>query len=158
MASALLIICILLAATALALIFRPYVPAAAVAYASLIAGRYSGYVAVSDKTLIFWGAAMLLVLAITTLLPRTLVQTSRGMGYIAGATLAGGCLGLALSPTAITVAAAIGAFLGALAYSRTPAGLPLRFPSSDFLHYLCAKGLPAIVAVSIVGVIASSLI
>lgn len=154
----LLIICILLSAVALALIFRPYVPAAVAAYASLLAGRYSGYISTSDKALIFWGVAMVLVLAITTMLPRTLVQTSRGMGYIAGATLAGGCIGMTLSTSAITVAAAAGTFLGAMAYSRTPAGQALRFPSSDFLQYLCAKGLPAIVAVSIVGVIASSLI
>ena len=44
----------------------------------------------------------------------------------------------------------LGAAMGQLAYSRTPAGKWMLFPSTQFWRYFAAKGLPAIVAVSIV--------
>ena len=40
--------------------------------------------------------------------------------------------------------------MGQLAYSRTPNGKWMLFPSTVFLRYFAAKCLPAIVAVSIV--------
>ena len=147
-----LVICIILAAVALALTFRPYVPAAVIAYLSLLAGRWSGDIPVTDRELLFWAAVTVLVSAISALLPKEVSQTSRGMGYIAGGTLAGAAVGLLLSQGGMIAAAAAGAFLGALAYSRTPAGKPLSFPSQRFLQYLCAKGLPAIVAIAITGI------
>ena len=44
----------------------------------------------------------------------------------------------------------IGAFVGQLAYSRTPNGRWMLFPSTQFWRYFAAKCLPAIVAISIV--------
>ena len=41
---------------------------------------------------------------------------------------------------------------GGYVYARTPAGKPLGFPSAQFFQYLCAKGLPAVVTVSIIGI------
>lgn len=158
MSATLLTICVIAAAAALALAFRPYVPAAVVAFVSLMLGRWSGYAAVSVRETTFWAVATILVAGISALLPKALVQTSRGQGYIAGGALAGAAAGMLLSSGAMIAASAAGAAFGAIAYARTPAGRPLDFPSQNFLQYLCAKGLPAVVAVSVIGLLAIRLI
>ena len=65
--------------------------------------------------------------------------------------LAGGLLGIILMhPAFIVLGTIVGALMGQLAYSRTPNGKWMLFPSTVFLRYFAAKCLPAIVAVSIV--------
>lgn len=150
MPTTLFIISILLIALTLLLLFRPYVPASATAYAAMLAGQFSGRAGIPDSQLIFWASATVIVLGISAMLPKALIQTSRGTSYISGATITGGIAGLALSGATIITGCAIGAFLGALAYSRTGSGKALAFPSSEFLQFLCAKGLPSTVAVSII--------
>ncbi|MDE6396676.1 MAG: hypothetical protein K2K84_05345, partial [Muribaculaceae bacterium] len=54
--------------------------------------------------------------------------------------------------------ACLGAFLGALAFSRTAAGRPMHFPSSKFFNYLGAKGIPPVVTLSMVGLTLAALI
>ena len=41
--------------------------------------------------------------------------------------------------------------MGQIAFSRTPGGKWLRFPKSNFIQYLCAKGLAIVVAVAMIG-------
>jgi len=149
----LLTICILLSVATLVLTFRPVVPAAITACAALYTGSGSGYVQITDRQLVFWSVATVLVLGIYVLLPKSMVRSTRGMGYIAGGSIAGAAVGLTLSAGAMIAASAVGAFLGALAYSRTAEGRVLEFPSLRFRQYICAKGLPTVVAVSMTGLI-----
>ena len=64
--------------------------------------------------------------------------------------MAGGMLGILLAPRIMVLGVVLGAVVGQLAYSRTPAGRWMMTPSSLFWKYFAAKCLPAIVAVSIV--------
>jgi hypothetical protein len=64
--------------------------------------------------------------------------------------MAGGMLGIMLAPRVMVLGVVLGAAMGQLAYSRTPAGKWMLYPSTTFWRYFAAKCLPAIVAVSIV--------
>ena len=99
--------------------------------------------------LVFWGVAALLALALCFMLPRSIARSTRGLGYIAGGTLAGLFIGVLISPSWLVAGAVVGAMAGGMAYALTPAGRILRFPSAGFLNYLCAKGLPAVVSLSL---------
>ncbi len=101
--------------------------------------------------LVFWGIAALIVIALGHMLPKAVVDSRRGVGYIAGAALAGAFVGMVISHGWMIIGAVAGAILGGIAYSRTPAGKVMEFPSSKFLNYLCAKGLPAIIIICIIG-------
>lgn len=104
-------------------------------------------------TLLFWGGASVIALGIGFLLPPTVSRSGAGVGYISGGALAGAVVGLIISPAATVIGAVVGACGGALAFSRTPAGAPLEFPSRKFVNYLCAKGLPAVVTMSQFGIL-----
>ncbi len=82
---------------------------------------------------------------------KSISGSRRGLGYIAGAALAGAMTGLVISHAWMIIGGVAGAILGGIAYSKTPAGKALGFPSSKFLNYLCAKGLPAVIAVCMAG-------
>ncbi|MDE6175135.1 MAG: hypothetical protein K2F88_06190 [Duncaniella sp.] len=103
------------------------------------------------NTLIFWGIATVIVVALSFMLPKSVSGSRRGLGYIAGAALAGAMVGLVISHAWMIIGGVAGALLGGIAYSKTPAGKALGFPSSKFLNYLCAKGLPAVIAVCMAG-------
>lgn len=158
MASLFIILGAMLTLTAILLTFRPVFPASLVAYGSLWMFQLSGHLQFPTNTIIFWSIATLIVLGLDRLLPAALTRASQGQGYIATGTLAAMAVGMLLSGAGIILGAAIGAFLGALAYSRTPAGQALAFPSSAFTRFLCAKGLPAIVAFSMVGLVLRDLL
>lgn len=158
MASLFIILGSLLLLLAVLLAFRPLFPASLVAYASLWMFQLSGHLQFPSSTIIFWSVATMIVLGLDRLLPSALSRSPQGQGYIAAGTLAAMVVGMLMSGAGIILGAAIGAFLGALAYSRTPAGQPLAFPSSPFMKFLCAKGLPAIVAFSMVGLIIRDLL
>lgn len=82
------------------------------------------------------------------MLPKGVTTSRNGVGYLVGAGIAGGLLGWAVSQQWIVLGVIIGVLLGALAYVTTPAGKHLKHFSSEFLQYLSAKGLPAVVIVS----------
>ncbi|NBH91588.1 hypothetical protein [Duncaniella muris] len=103
------------------------------------------------STLIFWGIATVIVVVLSFMLPKSISGSRRGLGYIAGAALAGAMTGLVISHAWMIIGGVAGAILGGIAYSKTPAGKALGFPSSKFLNYLCAKGLPAVIAVCMAG-------
>ena len=52
---------------------------------------------------------------------------------------------------AMIVGAVVGAVAGGIFFARTPKGAALHFPSKRFLQYLCAKGFPTVVSVSLLG-------
>lgn len=158
MAPLFIILGTLLLLTAIMLAFRPVFPAALVAYASLWMFQLSGHLQFPSSTIIFWSVATLIVLGLDRLLPAAVSRASQGQGYIATGSFAAMAVGMLMSGAGIILGAAIGAFLGALAYTRTPAGQTLPFPSSPFLRLLCAKGLPVIVAFSMVGLITRDLL
>ncbi len=105
----------------------------------------------ATNSLIFWGISTGIVICLEYMLPKKITSSRRGVGYIAGAALAGTFVGLAMSHEWMIIGAVAGATLGGIAYSRTPAGRIMEFPSSKFLNYLCAKGLPAVVTMCMVG-------
>ena len=72
--------------------------------------------------------------------------------YVAASALAGALLGIIVDPRIMVLGVIIGAFVGQLAYSRTPHGKWLSKSSSVFLQYFCAKCLPVIVTVSVIGI------
>lgn len=142
-----------LLAAAVALMLRPYLPSAIAAYGGLWLMKLSGAALPSPRLMAGWGVAVALVVAIDLLQPRSLSRCTNGMAYIGGGALAGMALGMtAFSYLWMAVGAAAGALAGGYAYSRTPAGRPLQFPSQRFFRYICAKGLPAVVTATVIGI------
>lgn len=141
----------LLLAASVVLAFLPSRWSVMTAWVGLLLMGIGSGLAIGVAIYIFWGVAAAIVIALSYLLPPGITRSTRGNGYIVGATLAGALVGLVLSHAGMIVGAVLGAFCGALAYSRTPAGTALAFPSGKFLNYLCAKGLPAVITMCTVG-------
>lgn len=104
----------------------------------------------SGNTIIFWGITAAIALGINYMLPAEIAKSRVGVSYIAGGALTAAIVGTLLSTWGTVIAAALGAVLGSLAYSRTPSGKILEFPSKKFFNYLCAKGLPITVNISLI--------
>lgn len=150
---------IVLMVASLVLVFVPRMPACILGYLAMWAAQLSGYVVFSDTALIFWGVATVIVVINNVLLPGFVRNSSQGLGYIGGGALAGMAVGLTLYRAASVVGGAIiGAVLGAVAYGRTRRGANLEFPTVKFFNYLGAKGIPAVVASSMAGLILSGFI
>lgn len=147
-----LVFAMILAAIALVMMFVPRIPACIVAYMSMWAARLSGFAPFSDGQMIFWGVAVAIVAVNRFLLPAFVRNSRRGVGYIGVGAIVGMALGLIVGrPAPITGGAILGALLGAIAYTRTEGGAALEFPTSKFFNYLGAKGIPAVITASIVG-------
>ncbi len=138
---------------AIVLAFRPWLSGCKFAYAGMWLMDWGGLVEFNYNTLIFWGGACAIALALDILLPKEISRGNIGRGYIVGGTLAGMAVGMLLSSTGIILGGAFGAFLGGLAFSRTPKGKPLQFPSKAFVRFVSAIGLPAIVTMSMIGLV-----
>ena len=106
---------------------------------------------VTWQSVAFWGACAAVALGINMMLPPQVSRNRSGQAYLFGAALAGAFTVMIISTAGMILGAAAGALCGAIAFSRTPAGTSLRFPSSQFLNYVCAKGLPAIVTACLCG-------
>lgn len=158
--TALSIITIILSLAAVVAVFVPRVPAVAAAYAALVCAHFAGAIYVDAKILIFWGVATAIVLGLRLLQPKALVMTPKGQPYVALAVIAGTLIGYMIAPTAasLILCGAIGAVLGAMAFMLTPAGPRFPVASRRFVEYLCAKGLPCVVAVSMAAIAVASLI
>lgn len=137
---------------AIVLCFIPRGYSALLAFLGMVIFRAGGYAAVSSEQLWFWGAASLIVLAIGILLPVTVATSRRGVGYVTVATATGLFVGVLISPNAMVASGAVGAVCGAMAYSFTPAGKVLDFPSRNFVQYLCAKALPPLITLSVIAI------
>lgn len=143
-------LCLLVVVLALVAAFtgRRWSPAAA--YLPLLSIHFiPGLHLDPGESLIFWGLAAAIACGINYLLPRELSTGTVGNGYLCGAALTGAFVGMLVSTAGIVLGAAAGALLGGIAFSRTPAGHVMRFPSREFFNYLCAKGLPVTVVVSL---------
>lgn len=140
-------------AAAIYFLFRPHFPAAIAAYIGMIMLHVSTYIFLTTNALIFWGCACLIVGLLHMLLPKGEPAASKASNrYIALAGLAGMTVGLAVHPNFMVIGCILGCFLGLFAYTRTPYGSWLKFPTFTFIQYFCAKGLPAIVAIAIIGI------
>lgn len=145
----LLYIALALSLGAVTACFVPWRWSAAVAIAGMALVCIAAPAFSGTGTLIFWLLTAALAVALNYMLPTGVSGSRRGLGYIAGGALAGIFTGYLISRQWMVAGAVAGAFLGATAYSFTPTGRWLRFPSSGFIQYLCAKGLPAVVTLCI---------
>lgn len=147
----LLIAGILCLVAAVALVLRPRWVAAVPAYLGLVLMHWSYFIAVPMMTFAFWGIATLITAALFYLSPRGEPDGHASSNLYVGFTaMAGGMLGILLAPRILVLGVVLGAAMGQLAYSRTPAGKWMLSPSTMFWRYFAAKCLPAIVAISIV--------
>lgn len=136
---------------AVLLVLWPRWVAAVPAYAGLALMHWSYYIAVPKLTFIFWGIATAITVGLFYLQPSGEPDGNRSSNLYVGFTaMAGGMLGILLAPRIMVLGVILGAAMGQLAYSRTPAGKWMLFPSTQFWRYFAAKCLPAIVAISIV--------
>lgn len=136
---------------ALALVFWPRWVASVPAFVGLVLMHLSYYIDVPTMTFIFWGIATAITIGLFYLSPSGEPDGNRASNLYVGFTaLAGGMLGILLAPRVMVLGVVLGAALGQLAYSRTPAGKWMLNPSTLFWRYFAAKCLPAIVAISIV--------
>lgn len=148
----LIILGIILLCGAIFFCFVPRGWSAITAFAGLLCLHFSGVAPVENSQLWFWGLAALIVLGLSVLLPAPVVTSRKGVGYIVIGAIAGLTVGLVISANVMILGGVAGALCGALAYSRTPSGRFLEFPSRKFINYLCAKALPPVIALSIVAV------
>ena len=140
-------------AASLVFIFKPRWWAAPLAWLALLLLHLSYYIGVHTDTFIFWGIAAALAAGMTYLRPNVDDATlSASNLYIAVSAIAGCLLGMLLGARMMVLGVIVGAFIGLMAFTRTPAGRPLRLAYSDFLYYFCAKCLPVIVTVAIDGI------
>lgn len=136
---------------AVVLVFWPRWIAAVPAYAGLLLLHLSTYIALPLRTLIFWGIATAITAGLYYLTPSGEPDGNRSSNlYVGFSSLAGGMLGILLAPRILVLGVILGAAVGQLAYSRTPAGQWMHGRSKLFLRYFAAKCLPVIIAISIV--------
>ncbi len=149
------VITILLACFALVATFASWRWSPAIAWCAMIP-----LVGLAEwQFLLYWGLTALIALGINYMLPADIAKSRVGVSYIAGGALTAAVVDVLLihSNWGIVVGAAVGAMLGALVHGRTSKGKLLVFPSKQFFNYLCVKGLPITVNISLI-VIAFTLI
>ena len=142
---------------ALFLVLRPvsckFLPAALPAWVGMLLLHLSTSIYLKDWVLPFWGLATLVVIGLRLASPSGEPDGKRVSNiYVGMSAIAGGMLGIIVSPTVLVLGVVLGACIGTFAYGRTPAGAWLNFPSRTFVQYLAAKALPIVVAVSIIGI------
>ena len=136
---------------AILLVLWPRWVAAVPAFLGLLLMHLSYTIDVKTMTFIFWGIATLITVGLFYLSPSGEPDGNRSSNlYIGFTSMAGGMLGIMLAPRVMVLGVILGAAMGQLAYSRTPAGKWMLNPSTMFWRYFAAKCLPAIVAISIV--------
>lgn len=151
--TALLAIGVALAAASLALMVWQKFPAELAAFAALVTLHASARISLPVGTFLFWGAATLITLAIGWLSPKGAPpQVTRGNPYLAVGAVAGMLIGMSVDASIMVLSAAAGAVFGQLVYTRAPSGRWIKFPSSDFIRYFCARGLKIIVAAAMIGI------
>lgn len=146
----------LLAGAGLVLAFFPRFPAALVSFAAMLVAHFSGLVTFDSTQLWFWGIAAAMGAGIAWLVPGSGDRQCRL--YTVGGALVGALVGLVGGTVAwVVIASAAGAFLGFVAYSRTPRGHMAGVSITSF-DRMAALGLPAVVNFSIVMLIFAQLI
>ena len=157
--SAYIVFTYIFAIAGVAMMFVPRLPAVVAAFLSLLCAYFSGASYISEPVLVYWSAAALIVLVLRGLGRKDGYGDIRGNAYISAGAVVGAFLGFAVAPTsgAVILGSALAAFIGAVAYMRTPgAGFPVA--SGQFVQFLCARGLQAVVTVSVSAVSVSSVL
>ena len=114
------IICLV---AAIVLVLWPRWVAAVPAFLGLVLMHYSYYIDVKTMTFIFWGLAALITVGLFYLSPKGEPDGQRASNlYVGLGAMAGGMLGILLAPRVMVLGVILGAAMGQLAYSRTPAG------------------------------------
>lgn len=109
--------------------------------------------------LLFWTIATALVLGIYRLSPGQQRLSALANAYLSGGALAGAVVGMIMTTSAaVIIGAVVGVFCGGLAFSRTPDGRGLQFPSADFFTMLVRFGLPAVVVMSMAAIAFGSIL
>lgn len=155
------VVAILAAGAALVLSYRWIIAALSAAECALILVFAAGNAnrAISVGSLIFWFAAAFIAAVIVRLLPEQVSKSRVGVPYMATGAIAGMMVGVALDTVAaLVIGTAAGVLFGALIFGNTLAGSTLEFPSMRYFNYVLAKGLPLVVAMSIVGLTLSTCI
>lgn len=134
------------------LCLRPHVPSPIPSYAGIWLLQWSGMADFPAAALSYWGIMTAIVVAVGCMLPPALVKATQGLPHITVTSFAGMSLGLTFGYAPMIIGAALGAVAGTVFFARTPKGAGLQFPSSRFLQYLCAKGFPVVVSVSLIGI------
>ena len=134
------------------LLVKPWWVAAVPAFVALVLLQFTPFMAISLWEGGSWGVATGIVAALRRFQPAGEPDGNKVSNlYVGLSSLAGSVLGLTLGKEFILLGAIVGGFMGVMAYSRTPLGKWIKFPTSTFIQYFCAKGLPAIVATAMVG-------
>ena len=129
------------------------VPAAVPAFVSMVLLHVSTYIFLPVKTIVFWGVATLMVTALRWLLPQGELSGERSANLIIGVSSLAGCLlGILVGARFMVLGVIMGALVGTMAFSRSPQGRWIMASHKTFVSFFCAKALPAVVAVSIVGI------
>ena len=148
----LLVAGIIFMALALILIFKPWYVAALPAYIGLWLLHLSTYTTFPTWIFIFYGVATLMVMGIRHLSPKGEPDgKNTGNLYLGLGAIMGCLLGMLVDARFMVLGTIIGTIMGQIAFSRTPHGKWLRFSKSNFIQYLCAKGLGIVVAVAMIG-------
>ncbi|MBR5639755.1 MAG: hypothetical protein IKW83_08325 [Muribaculaceae bacterium] len=143
-------ICLL---AALVMVIKPWIVAAIPAYAGLWLLHLSVYTTFPKWIFIFYGFATAMVVGLKYISPKG-EPDGRNTGnlYIGLGSMMGCLLGMLVDARFMLLGTILGAVMGQLAFSRTPHGKWLMLSKTNFIQYLCAKGLPAVVAVAMIGV------
>jgi uncharacterized protein YqgC (DUF456 family) len=131
---------------------KPLAPNALIGFAGICLLHWSKYINVSTSAFIFWGIASVLVLLVDFLRNDDAASASMtGNIYATVGAVGGMLLGMALGAAFMVLGVIVGALVGVFAFSKTPNGAGLKFPTSTFIHYFCAVGFPVIVTVAMAG-------
>ena len=140
---------------ALVLLYLPRRVAAAVpAYAGMLLLHWSYFIQANTGWMLFWGAATVMVAALVYMQPPGEIDGHRASNlYVASSAIAGALLGMIVDPRIMVLGIIIGAFVGQMAYSRTPDGRWMaESGGKTMLHYYAAKCLPVVIATAIIGI------
>lgn len=149
----LLAVGIVLLAAAVALTFKPKLPAAVFSYCGMLALHYGAYIYLTDNALVCWTVATLIVIGLFVMQPKGEPKSSKQANiYVGLGSLAGLLVGLALDARVMLLCLCIGAIFGFMMYAKTPAGRWLKFPTLTFIQYFCNKCLPIIIAMAMLGI------
>lgn len=158
--SAYIVFTYIFAIAGVAMMFVPRLPAVVAAFLSLLCAYFSGVSLISEPVLVYWSVAALIVLVLRGLGRRDGYGDIRGNAYISAGAVVGAFLGFAVAPTsgAVILGSALAAFIGAVAYMRIPGSPGFPIASGQFVQFLCARGLQAVVTVSVSAVSVSSVL
>lgn len=144
---------VMLLGLGLYLCVRPYVPSVLASYGGLWLLQWGGLMEEPTVTLSYWGVMVVIVVTINSMQQPALTKATQGLPQMLITSVAGMFLGLMMGYYAsMVIGAAVGAVAGGVFFARTPKGAALRFPSKRFLQYVCAKGFPTVISVSLTGI------